>query len=212
MQAYKDSTAPIAQHAAAGYGAWLEDSFFAAYVISAEDDALISDPDETARKVAWGSRAHDSDTAMSLRRGGETAVWKGLMLGHDVDADADTYGDALKGNASITARLGGAALANLDGSSEGRFSLLDVSLTNIINDAGDAVARVANGIHWTNLSLLGASRDDDAPVTFAKGSEIRGGFYGANGGEVVGQFDKHDIVGVFGAVEHETDAALTAGQ
>ena len=42
---YNNSKAPdytIAQHSAMGYGAWLEDSFFVAYVITTEDDAKMT--------------------------------------------------------------------------------------------------------------------------------------------------------------------------
>ena len=107
-------TYTIAQHNAKGYGAWLEDSFFVAYVMNAEDDAVISDPDEHGScKIAWGGRAYNgSDMAANLSGRGETAMWKGLMVGHDMDADAATFGDMLKGNAMITARVGEATLAD----------------------------------------------------------------------------------------------------
>ena len=204
LQAYKDSTYPIAQHAAAGWGAWLEDSFFMAYAIHAEDDSVINDPDEAAFKFAWGARRHDAEPARTLSGLGDTAAWKGLMVGHDVDAEAATYGDLLQGNASITAYLGGGAPAN------GRASLVDVSLTNIVNDAGVRVPRVEDGIHWTNVEL--GRLPGDPYVSFGSGKELLGRFY-AGGGEVVGQFDKHDIVGVFGAVEAEVmDDAMMAGQ
>ena len=44
--AYADAGAAftIARHNAMGYGAWLADSFFMAYTISAEDDGIFSDP------------------------------------------------------------------------------------------------------------------------------------------------------------------------
>ena len=184
----------VAQHTAMGYGAWLTDSFFVAYTLSAEDDAVISDPDEVAMKIAWGGRAADSDMASDLSGRGETAVWKGLMVGHDMDADqGPTYGDMLKGNAMITARVGEATLA--DNQAANVPDIVDVSLTNIINDAGKA-SRVPM-LEWTNLDLNGGS--------FAKGTEIVGGFYD-NGNEVVGQFSKSDIMGVFGAVEYDMPA------
>ena len=192
LRAYSQSTVTPAQHAAKGYGAWLEDSFFAAYTLMAEDDAIIQDPDKMARKIVWGGREHDSAMAMNLSGRGETAMWKGLMLGHDMDADAATFGSMLKGNASITARVGEATLA--DNQAANVPDVVDVSLTNIINAKGTAISRVADGIHWTNLDL-----DDGG---FAKGSEIMGQFYD-NGNEVVGEFDKEDIMGVFGAVEYE---------
>ena len=194
LQMYANAGAgyTIAQHAAKGYGAWLEESFFAAYVLMAEDDAIISDPDAMAMKIAWGGRAHDSDMAMNLSGRGATAMWKGLMVGHDMDGDAATYGSMLKGNASITARVGEATLA--DNQAANVPDVVDVSLTNIINAKGTMVSRVADGIHWTNLDLDGGM--------FGKGSEIMGAFYD-NGNEVVGEFDKMDIMGVFGAVEDD---------
>ena len=181
-----------AQHNAKGYGAWLADSFFVAYVMNAEDDLIISDPDSTVMKVAWGGRAHDSTPASNLSGRGESAMWKGLMVGHDMDADAATSGAMLKGNAMITARVGEATLA--DNQAARTPDIVDVSLTNIITADGTAVSRVADGIHWTNLDLSGGG--------FAKGTEIMGTFYD-NGNEVVGEFSKSDILGVFGAAEYE---------
>ena len=185
----------IAQHNAKGYGAWLSDSFFAAYVMNAEDDDIIQDPDSTVMKIAWGGRAHDSDPAANLSGRGETAMWKGLMVGHDMDADAATNGMMVKGNAMITARVGEATLA--DQSKATAPDIVDLSLTNIITADGTAVSRVADGIHWTNLDLTGGE--------FAKGSEVMGTFYD-NGNEVVGEFNKEDIMGVFGAMEYDMPA------
>ena len=193
---YALSTVNPLQHSAMGYGAWLDDSFFLAYRIYAENDALISDPDETAMKVVWGGREGDSTIATDLSGRGATAVWKGLMVGHDMDADSATANELLKGNASITARIGAATLAD-QASGSTMADLVDVSLTNIITGAGTAVARVADGgIQWTNLDLAGGK--------FAKGSEISGAFYD-NGNEVVGGFSKMDITGAFGAVEYMED-------
>ena len=193
---YVNARAPtytIAQHNAKGYGAWLEDSFFVAYVISAEDDAIISDPDDMAMKIAWGGRAHDSDPAANLSGRGETAMWKGLMVGHDMKGSA-----MVKGNASVTARVSDAVLADR---ADGNLSadVVDVSLTNVITADGTAVARVADGIHWTNLNLSGGR--------FSKGDEIAGAFYD-NGNEVVGEFEKEDILGVFGAMEYEMEEMM----
>ena len=196
LRAYAQSTVNPMQHSAMGYGAWLDDSFFLAYRIYAENDALISDPDETAMKVVWGGRKHDSAVATDLSGRGATAVWKGMMVGHDMDADSATANELLKGNASITARIGAATLAD-QASGSTMADLVDVSLTNIITGAGTAVARVADdGIQWTNLDLAGGE--------FAKGSEISGAFYD-NGNEVVGGFSKMDITGAFGAVEYMDD-------
>ena len=202
LKAYADSKGEIAQHSASGYGAWLEDSFFAAYVIQAENDAKMDDPDETARKIVWGGRTHASEPATNLSGFDEGAVWKGLMVGHDMDEDQGaTFGMMLKGNAMLTARVDEDSLT---GSWEdGNNRVMDVSLTNIITADGTAVSRVADGIHWENLLLLNSWANDEA-ATFSKGSEITGMFYD-NGNEVVGEFDKHDIVGVFGAVEYEMD-------
>ena len=128
--------------------------------------------------------------ASNLSGRGETAYWKGLMVGHDMDADAATFGDMLKGNAMIKARVGEATLA--DNQAARTPDIVDVMIDNIINSKG-AASRVPE-LEWTNLDLIGGS--------FAKGSEIMGQFYD-NGNEVVGEFDKDDIVGVFGAVEYE---------
>ena len=194
LAAYAASTVKPAQQSLMGYGAWLTDSFFIAYRISAEDDAIISDPDEVAMKVAFGGREHDSAIASDLSGRGETATWKGLMVGHDMDATADTANEMLKGNASITARLSSAVLADRTGTAQDLADVVDVSLTNIITGDGTMVSRVMDGIHWTNLDLYAGS--------FAKGTEITGAFYD-NGNEVVGQFSKEKILGVFGAVEYE---------
>ena len=193
---YVNARAPtytIAQHNAKGYGAWLEDSFFVAYVISAEDDLIISDPDDMAMKIAWGGRAHDSDPAANLSGRGETAMWKGLMVGHDMKGSA-----MVKGNASVTARVSDAVLADR---ATGNLAadVVDVMLSNIITADGTAVARVADGIHWTNLNLSGGR--------FSKGDEIAGAFYD-NGNEVVGEFEKEDILGVFGALEYEMEEMM----
>jgi len=203
LRDYAQSTVKPLQHNAKGYGAWLTDSFFVAYVMSAEDDDIISDPDDMVHKIAWGGRAHDSMPATNLSGRGETATWKGLMVGHDMDSEAATGGDMVKGNARIDARLGGAVLAdpsNINDSS----NVVDVSLTNIINDKGVMVERVKDGIKWTNLDLTGGS--------FAKGNQIMGQFYDS-GDEVVGQFNSHKILGVFGAREYEMmdDAMDMAG-
>ena len=195
LRMYDNAKAPMyttAQHNAQGYGAWLEDSFFVAYVINSEDDLILNDPDSTAMKIAWGGRAHDSDMATNLSGRGETASWKGLMVGHDMDAEAATHGDMVKGNAMITARVGEATLA--DNQAARTPDIVDVSLTNIINDKGTMVERVKDGIKWTNLDLIGGE--------FSKGSEIMGQFYD-NGDEVVGQFNSEKILGVFGAREYE---------
>jgi hypothetical protein len=169
-----------AAHLLAGYGAWLEDSFFLAYTLTAGD--------EMAMKVVAGGREHDTKMVTGNLSGfGESAMWKGLMAGHDTKG-----GKMVKGNASITARVGEATLA--DASALNVPDIVDVSLTNIITGDGTAVSRVAKGIHWTNLDLDGGS--------FAKGSEIEGQFYDG-GNEVVGTFDKESILGAFGAVEYE---------
>ena len=196
LSAYAKSTVNPMQHSAMGYGAWLDDSFFLAYRIYAENDALISDPDETAMKVVWGGRNLNATVARDLSGRGAEATWKGLMVGHDMDADSATANELLKGNASITARIGAATLAD-QASGSTTADLVDVSLTNIITGAGTAVARVAdNGIQWTNLDLTGGY--------FDKGTEISGAFYD-NGNEVVGGFNKMDITGAFGAVEYMED-------
>ena len=183
-----------------GYGAWLTGSFFAAYTIHSENDLLRNDPDETAYKIIAGKRTHDATMATNLSGRGETAVWKGLMVGHDLDADKGaTYGELLKGNAKITARLGAAVLADIGGAQPDTANLVDVELKNIINAAGKA-SRVPK-ISWTNLDLYGGS--------FSKGSEISGTFYD-NGNEVVGEFNKMDILGAFGAVEYMDDTMTAA--
>ena len=187
----------IAQHNAMGYGAWLEDSFFVAYVMNAEDDAIISDPDDMVMKVAWGGRTSDPDKPSHLSGRGEKAYWKGLMVGHDMDADAATSGKMLKGNAMVTARVSDAVLADRAGTGNTAADVVDVMLSNIITADGTAVSRVAGGIEWKNLDLTGGY--------FEKGSEIRGGFYD-NGNEVVGEFNKEDILGVFGAMEYDMPA------
>ena len=201
---YAASTAAIPAHTLKGYGGWLADSFFMAYTLIAGD--------EVAMKVVSGGREHDTVMATSLSGRGETATWKGLMVGHDMMAGSSTTGMMLKGNASVTARLGAATLADQTGTSADAVSLVDVSLTNIITAGGTAVSRVADGIHWTNLDLVGAAPGRDGrdsgdnpialPVSFGKGDEINGAFYDG-GDEVVGTFNKESILGAFGAVEYE---------
>ena len=204
--------APVAikQDSAVGYGAWLADSFFLAYTLMSEDDTKRDDPDSMAYKSVFGGRNNKSAMAMDLSGRGSTAMWKGLMVGHDMDKDEATYGNMVKGNASITAQLAPATLADQTGSASGGVSLVDVALTNIINDKGED-ARVTE-LMWTNLDLVGAApgldgQDDGGDpmamaVSFSKGSEITGNFYD-DGNEVVGKFNKEDIAGVFGAVEYE---------
>ena len=197
LMKYKNAKAPkyaLAQHAAAGYGAWLEDSFFVAYVISAEDDAILSDPDDMAMKVAWGGRAYNSARVSHLSGRGATAMWKGLMVGHDIVGE-----EMVKGNASVTARVSDAVLADQAAAGRAAADVLDVSLTNIITADGTAVSRVAEGIHWTDLDLIGG--------WFAKGDEIQGAFYDS-GNEVVGEFEKEGILGVFGAMEYEMEEMM----
>ena len=207
---YENSTQAIAQDSAVGYGAWLADSFFLAYTLMSEDDTKRDDPDSSAYKSVFGGRTNRSAMAMDLSGRGSTAMWKGLMVGHDMDKDEATYGNMVKGNASITAQLAPATLADQTGSASGVVSLVDVALTNIINDKGED-ARVTE-LTWTNLDLVGAApgldgQDDEGDpmamaVSFSKGSEITGNFYD-DGNEVVGKFNKEDIAGVFGAVEYE---------
>ena len=205
LRGYANSTQAIAQDAAEGYGGWLADSFFLAYTLYSEQEGSRGDPDTKAYKSVWGGRTHASTRATNLSGFGESATWKGLMVGHDLDADKGaTYGDLLKGNASLTARLDENSLT---GSWEdGRNRVMDVSLTNIINTDGED-SRVPE-LHWTNLILLNSwagGADGDLPVSFGKGSEISGAFYDG-GNEVVGNFNKEDIVGVFGAVEYDMPA------
>ena len=144
--------------------------------------------------------------ATNLSGFGENAVWKGLMVGHDLDAKKGaTYGDMLKGNAMLTARVGA---GDLSGSwDDGQNRVMDVSLTNIINAEGNA-SRVSE-LHWEDLLLQNSSSDNDEPVTFSKGTEVMGAFYD-NGNEVVGQFSKEKILGVFGAVEYEMMEAMAS--
>ena len=132
--------------------------------------------------------------ASNLSGRGETAMWKGLMVGHDTKES-----EMVKGNAMITARISAATLADQAGGSPSA-DLVDVSLTNIINDKGKA-SRVPM-LEWTNLDLEGGE--------FKKGSEISGAFYD-NGNEVVGEFSKSMIMGVFGALEYEMDDTMMAG-
>jgi hypothetical protein len=197
----------VSRHSLAGYGGWLEDTFFLAYSITAKE-AERTAGDEVHRASIATTRKPGTAMAMNLSGRGETAMWKGLMVGHDMDENkGPTFGDLLKGNASITANLAPATLSDQSGTTTNMVSLVDVALTNIINGKGEA-ARVPELI-WTNLDLMGAAAGNDnaagtAPlaVTFSKGSEINGMFYD-DGDEVIGNFNKEDIVGVFGAVEYE---------
>ena len=169
-----------AGHTLAGYGGWLEDSFFLVYTLTAGD--------QMAMKVFAGGREHDTKRVNGNLSGfGESATWKGLMAGHD-----KTGGKMVKGNAMITARVGEATLA--DAAATRVPDIVDVSLTNIITGDGKVVKRVADGIHWTNLDLTSG--------VFYKGDEILGTFYDG-GNEVVGTFDKMNILGAFGAKEYE---------
>lgn len=197
--AYRSNRTRIAQHTARGYGAWLDDSFFAAYTLRA---SVFGRRDETAYKIAWGGRTADSAMAANLSGLGDTATWKGLMLGHDLDDDASSYGDRLQGNATLTARI----MPNTLGSTR----MMDVSFTNIINAAGEP-SRVSE-LHWEDLALRNAPWGDAEVIAFSKGREITGRFYD-NGNEVVGQFSRSDILGVFGAVEAEMmEDTVMAGQ
>ena len=191
QNAYRTNRTRIARHTAKGYGAWLEDSFFAAYTLHAEGDRVLGTRDETAYKIAWGGRTADSEPAASLSGFGETATWKGLMVGHDLDVGrGPTYGDTLQGNATLTARVVPATLAG--------NRVMDVSFTNIINADGEA-SRVPE-LHWEDLALRGTRPGDAEAVAFSRRSEITGRFYD-NGNEVLGQFNRRGILGVFGAVE-----------
>ena len=185
------SDGTIAQDIAMGYGAWLEESFFVVLTLHSEDDDLRGDPDSSQNKMYVGARG-GAMPVTSLSGRGESAMWKGLMLGRDM---AEGAGAALvKGNASVTARISDAVLADTKGG-DPTADVVDVSLTNIVK-AADAtlLERVSDGIHWTNLDLDGGS--------FSKGSEISGDFYDG-GDEVVGMFSKDMIDGVFGAVEYD---------
>jgi hypothetical protein len=189
----------VSDHSLSGYGAWLKDTFFLAYTITAGDRYRIA-ADEVQPGSIAAVREAGTTAATDLSGRGETAMWKGLMVGHDMDEDqGPTFGEMLKGNASITAHLAPATLADQSGTTTNMVSLVDVSLTNIIN--GDGKASRVPELMWNNLDLEGAD-PGGAAVTFGKGSEISGTFYD-DGDEVIGNFNKEDIVGVFGAVEYE---------
>ena len=190
--AAKAPTYTTPDHSASGYGGWLSDSFFAAYSIMADTEMVY--------KVLAGARTMDTSSASSLSGRGGTAMWKGLMVGHDLDANKGaTYGDILKGNASITAYLGPETVSQPSGVQPDTARLVDVMLDNIINATGKD-ARVTE-LSWTNLNLSGGA--------FGKGSEISGQFYD-NGDEVVGRFNKSDIFGAFGAAEYEMPEMMDA--
>ena len=179
-----------------------EDDFAVVYDVPQDYDAWLKD----ASFPAYGMTA-DSLLLTHLSGHGATASWKGLMVGQDLDADSDTADKLLRGNASITARIGPATPAVRAATGGDYVSLVDVALTNIINAAGDA-ARVPH-LSWSNLDLLAAVPGGIA-VTFYKNGEISGLFYDG-GDDVMGQFDKENIEGVFRAAQYEAmvDTAIT---
>ena len=155
-----------------GHDAWLQDDAFPAYPVA--DDTLL----------------------ITNLSGGATASWKGLMIGQDLAAASGAANTLLRGNASITARIGPAAGTAAGGR---HASLIDVALTDIINASGEA-ARVP-ALAWWNLDLLAAA-PGGAAVTFHKNGELSGLFYDG-GDDVMGRFGKDDIEGVFRAAQYE---------
>ena len=174
------------------YGAWLEDSFFAIHKVSATAAGVgLAAPTTTSVHM---SSASGGDPA-SLAGLGESATWTGAMVGHDTADDM-----LLQGNAELMAHITTGTIGTPD--AEG-VAVMDVTFSNITNQKGMA-ARVSE-MSWSNLELQGSAT---APASFMKsgsgpdGPEIQGSLYN-NGAEVVGTFNKSDIIGAFGATMAE---------
>ncbi len=152
-----------------GYNGLMTHGFFGAY-------AYIEDYDGYRNTVSGYSLAAGDMTGTNPAPGPFT--WRGVMVGGNVDFDdGANLAHFLQGDAEIT-------LSDLNGMS------LGVSFTNI-RDLHNG--RLHDDMAWSGLRLERGAFAEEGLL-----GRIRGGFAGPNHEEVVGVFQRDNILGAFG--------------
>ena len=154
---------------AVSYGGWLAHSTF--FVADHE----FTGGDLRGTSLNYGLSVGDATGTNPISRDG-SGTWTGVMVG--ADAGAAAQGHIIQGDAAIT-------IADFSN------PRVDVAFTNVYDlDAGSR----RDNMTWDDIPLA----DGD----FGKGTDgnsIEGRFYGPNHEEVGGVFERHRVVGAFGA-------------
>ena len=156
-----------AEHA--GYGGWLDHSFFVVEFNRIADGILENTPFNYAYSIG------DAPERNPVAAGG-SGTWSGVMVGADVSATA-ARGDRIQGEATLTI----ADFAD---------PAVDVAFTKIYNlDDRSALA----DMNWTGIAVTGGA------FAATSSGTIEGRFYGPDHEEVGGVFERNEVLGAFGA-------------
>ena len=121
------------------------------------------------RGWAWGAATKTNPTTGPF-------VWTGVMVGRNSDLESTRVSNVIQGDAAISTEL----------SQAGNMSV-DVAFSNIKDlNTGGSIADIA----WSDLPVVDGSFET---------STILGSFFGTQHEEVVGVFQRNDIIGAFGA-------------
>ena len=127
-----------------------------------------------------GVAAGLAETARPAAAGG-SAIRTGATAGRSVDPAAGPVRDSVKGTATLTVDFG-------DGT-------VDVDFADIADACGDA---------WSTPNMSWADLPMSPEGVFEHGGTIGGRFFGNGHAEAAGVFDRHKLVGAFGA-SRDTD-------
>ena len=105
-----------------------------------------------------------------------TFEWNGVMVGRNSNIESSEVSHVIQGDTSISADL----------SNSGEMSV-DVTFSNIKNL--NTLGSLAD-MTWSDLAVVNGS---------FYGSSIEGSFYGPQHEEVVGVFERNQVIGAFGA-------------
>lgn len=152
------------------YGGWLDNSVFAIQI-----ERATNDEGNTITLLASYSFGEVNDEQNSRNPTSAPLIWNGVMVGVTKDADPNV--------------IQGEAMIGIDDLAS---PSVDIEFTDVVN-LFDPTSNVDDmNWTWTDLTLTeGAFEHTDG--------SIEGMFYGTTHDEVGGVFDRHEIVGAFGA-------------
>ena len=152
-----------------GYGAWMRDSVFQVTRSSRNIPGLGNS------QILFGFAGGDSTNSKPF----SNATYNGLMVA--TPTTGITRGDFLEGDARLNYTYSD--------------STLDANFTNIRNvKTNSPHSTTSVSFNDINVDSIGTFRSGSTSGNF-----IQGGFYGPNHREAIGVFEKHDMVGAFGA-------------
>lgn len=162
------STAVHQDDSASEFGGWMDHSFFFVATWNPVRGDPLHPTESTFTDVYSIGDASGSNPVSG------SATWTGVMAGIDENEDASTFGNLLRGDATVRIPSFTSPAVN-------------VSLTNIRDNA---TGGTHNNISWSSVPLSSGG---------FRASGLRGQFYGPGHEEVGGIFLRNEISGAFGA-------------